>query len=106
MYAQYIQSVPVGYVSSYGRIARMADQPRAARQVGWWLAGKHEDLPWWRIVNQAGRLSIVHPVASPAMQAQLLRDEGVLIEERPDGFWVVEPRWWPEEGVSQSLPVR
>src|SRR5438105_160774 len=55
-----IRLVPHGKVVSYGQVAAYVGVPRAARQVGWILnqsEGKL-DLPWWRVVNNKGYLSI------------------------------------------------
>jgi methylated-DNA-protein-cysteine methyltransferase-like protein len=55
--------VPYGSVASYGQIALFVGAPRAARQVGWILnqsadKEQNKEIPWWRIVNNAGRISI------------------------------------------------
>lgn len=56
-----IRLVPHGRVVSYGQVAAYAGVPRAAREVGWILngsEGQNIDLPWWRVVNNKGYLSI------------------------------------------------
>jgi methylated-DNA-protein-cysteine methyltransferase-like protein len=55
-----IKRVPYGKVASYGQIAAIAGVPRAARQVGWTLNRSEgtPDLPWWRIINNEGRITI------------------------------------------------
>lgn len=60
-----------GDVMSYGEVAAEAGRPGAARAVGGVLR-RIDGLPWWRVVNAAGRL-IPH---DPDRQAALLRAEG------------------------------
>lgn len=67
-----------GEVTTYGDVAEVAGHPKQARLVGRILATTDVDVPWWRVVNAAGRL-----VASdPVLQSQLLRDEDVVIDDR------------------------
>ena len=63
-----------GDVMSYGDVAAEAGHPGAARAVGGVLR-RIEGLPWWRVVNAAGRL-IPH---DPDRQAALLRAEGTAV---------------------------
>ena len=65
-------STESGDVMSYGDVAAEAGYPGAARAVGGVLR-RIDQLPWWRIVNAAGRL-IPH---DPDRQAALLQAEGV-----------------------------
>lgn len=81
-----IRAVPEGKVVSYGQVAAYIGLPRAAREVGWTLNGLERtqlDLPWWRVVNNTGYLSIRgNQVADKELQAKLLRAEN--IEVSPD----------------------
>ena len=54
-----VHSIPQGYVSSYGAIAKLAGLPRGARLIGRILAQLPEGstLPWHRVVNSRGRIS-------------------------------------------------
>ena len=47
----------------YGQIAHLLRQPHAAGTVGWALRGLSEgtDVPWHRVINAAGRVSIFQP---------------------------------------------
>lgn len=65
-----------GDVISYGEVAEEAGFPGAARAVGGVLK-RVEGLPWWRVVNAAGRLVPGHEVK----QAKLLSGEGVLVRD-------------------------
>ena len=72
---QYIQQIPEGKVATYGQIAKLAGNPRAARQVARILhtmSEKHQ-LPWHRVINAKGKITI----ANPERQIQALFDEGV-----------------------------
>ena len=74
-----VRAILPGSVATYGDIARAVGSPRAARQVGWALAGleSDSDVPWWRIVNASGAIS-ARPSAPE--QAGRLREEGVEVD--------------------------
>lgn len=79
-----VRIIPPGKVASYGQIALLVGVPRAARQVGWILrqVGLEKSVPWWRVVNQKGRISIdgnLH--ADKQLQRKLLEAEGILVKE-------------------------
>jgi len=63
-----------GEVVTYEEVATEAGYPGAARAVGNILRSS-EGVPWWRVVNAAGRLVPGHE----RRQAQLLRSEGVTV---------------------------
>ena len=70
-----IRALGEGEVSTYGDIAEVAGYPKLARLVGRILATSDDELPWWRVVNSAGRLVPGHE----RTQAALLRGEGVRV---------------------------
>ncbi len=74
-----VKSVPYGKVVSYGQVALMAGIPRAAIQVGWVLHTSGHLVPWWRVINNSGRISIKHPEHTTHMQKALLEKEGVKV---------------------------
>ncbi|MCA9379120.1 MGMT family protein [Candidatus Dojkabacteria bacterium] len=80
-----VQQIPAGKVASYGQVAAMADSPRAARQVGWILAGLTTNealVPWWRVVNSKGHLSIRGgDMLAKFKQKELLENEGVEVDD-------------------------
>ncbi len=92
-----IKEIPKGKVSTYGLIAAYAGNPRAARQVSRILhsCSKRDNLPWHRIVNREGRISL-KPADGYEIQKQLLENEGVIFSKDDDidfsGFL-----WLPEE---------
>jgi methylated-DNA-protein-cysteine methyltransferase-like protein len=66
-----------GDVVTYGELAIEAGYPGLSRAVGTLLARSDDPtLPWWRVVNAAGRLVPEHEVD----QARRLRAEGVTVD--------------------------
>ena len=53
-----VRRVPRGKVSSYGDIAARCRKDLSARTVGWAMSESPKDVPWHRIVNHQGRLTI------------------------------------------------
>jgi methylated-DNA-protein-cysteine methyltransferase-like protein len=84
-----VRSIPPGKVTSYGRIAQMLGAPNAARAVGYALRAlkdkaddpDYADIPWYRVVNSQGRISISNRERGAQHQAELLRAEGVEVTE-------------------------
>jgi len=77
-----IAALKVGDVASYSEVAAWAGHPGAARAVGRILATS-EGLPWWRVVNAAGRLTPGHEHT----QARHLASENVAVHaNRVVGF--------------------
>ena len=74
-----VRRVPRGQVASYGGIAALLGHPRAARGVGHALRALPEDsdVPWWRVVNRNGEISIRGVVHGRQLQRALLEAEGV-----------------------------
>ena len=70
-----IRSLREGEVVTYGDIAADAGYPKLSRLVGHILATTDEDVPWWRVVNSAGRLVPGHEREQTAQ----LRSEGVRV---------------------------
>jgi methylated-DNA-protein-cysteine methyltransferase related protein len=81
-----VKKVPKGKVVSYGQVAAAAGSPGAARVVGGVLRGMtgedYRDIPWWRVINNQGVLSIKgNWTATKEMQQDLLTKEGVLVSK-------------------------
>ena len=70
-----VASIPEGYVTTYGEVARLAGSPRAARQVGGVLKRLPEGstLPWHRVVNRHGDISLTGPDLQRQRQALLAK---------------------------------
>ena len=78
-----VKSIPYGAVASYGQVAVMAGVPRAARQVGT-ILNKFDgeiEIPWWRVVNNNGRITIKGSTYTPYDQKSMLESEGLEIKE-------------------------
>jgi methylated-DNA-protein-cysteine methyltransferase-like protein len=93
-----LKSVPKGKVTTYGQVAALAGNPGAARQVVRALhsSTRSADLPWHRVINAKGRISLP-PGAGFEMQQAMLRDEGIDVT---DGGAVDLKRFgWRPKGV-------
>jgi methylated-DNA-protein-cysteine methyltransferase-like protein len=75
-----VSRVPPGAVATYGQIAREAGLGRRARRVGQALrrlpAGS--DVPWHRVINARGEISLPAGSAAGDTQRQRLEAEGVV----------------------------
>ncbi|GEM_PF-667446 len=76
-----VKNVPYGKVSTYGQIASIVGISDA-RKVGFALSSLKEgqQVPWHRIVNAAGKISLKDPL-SAEYQKKLLEAEGVVFRE-------------------------
>jgi len=77
-----VGSIPKGKVASYGQVALMAGFPRGARQVGWILHQLGDNSPWWRIINNSGRISTSCLEHTALLQKELLINEGVRVTNK------------------------
>jgi methylated-DNA-protein-cysteine methyltransferase-like protein len=79
-----VRQIPLGKVASYGQIALMLTPPAgmdfdayrafAPRWVGGAMAACPDDVPWQRVINSQGKISL-RPGAE--RQRALLEEEGV-----------------------------
>lgn len=78
-----VKKIPKGKVVTYGQVAAMAGSPRGARQVVRTLhsASDKEKLPWHRVINREGRISLARG-AGYEYQRALLIDEGVIFDRK------------------------
>lgn len=77
-----VERIPRGCVSTYGAVSfAVTGRPTAARTVGWALNGLPEEsfetVPWWRVINAAGRISNSSRPGVEAEQRDRLEAEGV-----------------------------
>ncbi|MBI5405387.1 MAG: MGMT family protein [Candidatus Kerfeldbacteria bacterium] len=95
-----VRKVPPGRVATYGQIAALVGSPRSARIVGWALRTLDDrtNVPWQRVLNKSGMISIENLHAPKELQADRLRAEGVEVTEREGNLWVDLARfgWNPE----------
>lgn len=75
-----VDSIPRGRVATYGQVAREAGLPRHARLVGRVLGELPSSarLPWHRVVNAAGKISLRGDGDACAEQLRRLAREGVV----------------------------
>jgi methylated-DNA-protein-cysteine methyltransferase related protein len=82
---EFVKKIPYGYVTSYGHVATSLGSPRAARQVGWALGAMPaslSDVPWWRVINSRGYLSIRKDDPNAKnIQRSFLENEGIIVDE-------------------------
>lgn len=92
-----VRAVPRGRVTTYGEIAAQV-LGATPRIVGYALAGlgeEHADVPWHRVVNAAGRISLPPGSEAHAEQRRRLEAEGVELTSSGridlDRFGATEP---------------
>jgi methylated-DNA-protein-cysteine methyltransferase-like protein len=103
-----VRQIPVGKVAAYGQIAAFIPVPdktsesryRAwgARWVGGAMAACPPDVPWQRVVNAQGKISLRK---GAEQQRRLLEAEGVVFDEK-DRINLAEYGW---EGPTQAWLV-
>lgn len=78
-----IRQVPRGMVTTYGQVAGLAGGC-SPRNVGYALSALPEghDLPWHRVINRQGRISIRSELGGDLIQRQLLEAEGVVFSDK------------------------
>ena len=74
-----VRRIPYGRVATYGQVAELAGLPGHARQVGYALHALPSStaLPWHRVINAAGAISLRRMPGYELTQRQLLEEEGV-----------------------------
>lgn len=75
-----VASIPRGRVMSYGQIAALTGNPRAARIVGGVAHFGDPDLPWQRVVMKDGGLATGYPGGTEGHAAALIA-EGVEVSD-------------------------
>ena len=78
------RQIPAGRVSTYGAIAEVLGAKSSARMVGWAMNGAHSvypAVPAHRVVNRNGMLSGSAHFETPSKMEELLRAEGVEVED-------------------------
>lgn len=89
-----VAQIPKGRVMTYGQLAALCGNARAARIVGGIAHFGNPDLPWQRVVNKQGGLASGYP-GGRAGHAAALRAEGFNVS---DDFAVDVQQllWWPK----------
>ncbi len=90
-----VRLIPYGRVTSYGAIANYLGSKGSARMVGWAMNQSHvhpENIPAHRVVNRNGSLTGKHHFGGPHVMEELLRSEGIKVEDNrivdfDEHFW-------------------
>ncbi len=81
-----VKKIPRGKVASYGQVARVAGLERHARMVGYALHALSENdienVPWQRVINAQGYISIRSNPLAAKIQRKFLEQEGVEFNEK------------------------
>jgi methylated-DNA-protein-cysteine methyltransferase-like protein len=96
-----VRTIPSGKVMTYGSIAALIPKPDGidslaykrirARWAGYALKRCPDDVPWWRVVNRLGQVS-VRMGHGPHIQRVRLEEEGIIINEQ--GILPLEDYLW------------
>ncbi|MCH9651022.1 MAG: MGMT family protein [Deltaproteobacteria bacterium] len=99
-----VGQIPVGFVATYGQVAALAGLPGHARQVGYALHAlpKGHNVPWQRVINARGEVSLRSEAGYEHYQRHLLEEEGVTFDPRGRVDFK-RYRWEPEEGQLEGL---
>lgn len=91
---QVVAQIPAGKVATYGQVAELAGLSNGARQVGRILGNlpKTSRLPWFRVINSQGRISLPQGPRLERQQDRLAADGITLINGRVN---LREYRWQP-----------
>jgi len=77
-----IKAIPRGKVATYGQIAYLTGLYPSVRRVVWILhsCSEKEGLPWHRVVNRKGGISL-RPGSGFEKQKELLEREGIVFDD-------------------------
>lgn len=106
----WVRRVPKGRVVTYGQVATALGSPRAARAVGYALfalieAPRDRAVPWHRVLNAKGEISIGGALHRPGVQRQLLEAEGICFDAS-DCVPLKQYRYVPRAGARYQVPKR
>ncbi len=79
-----VRRIPKGRVATYGQVAVLAGLPGHARQVGYALhaLGESTRVPWHRVINAKGEISLRSAVGGHHEQRMRLERENVEFDQR------------------------
>ena len=99
-----VRQIPRGRVATYGQLAALLGAPRAARAVGFAMKRCPPGIPWQRLLNARGGISLRANVGGMVTQRILLEHEGVPFRRgRVD---LARYRWTgPRRRVRLNLPA-
>ena len=94
-----VSNIPKGKVATYGQIAAMLGNPRAARRIGWAMSRAHgQALPCHRVVRRDGSLAPWYVFGAQQVQRDELESEGIAFLD--DGRIDMRRHMW--DGKNQS----
>lgn len=79
-----VAQIPQGKVMTYGQLAALCGNPRAARIVGGIAHFGDPTLPWQRVVNKQGGLAAGYPGGKARHQAVLQAEGYQVTDHRVD----------------------
>lgn len=96
-----VRMIPPGRVASYGQIARIAGRC-SPRNVGYAMASvpAETDVPWHRVVNSRGMISVRSSGSECSAQRQLLEGEGIVFG--PSGKISLKKYGWQGPGPDRD----
>lgn len=105
--------IPAGRVATYGQIASLVPVPtgvapqaylaQSARWVGSAMRSCPDDVPWQRVINSQGKISL--PGAGGEQQRHLLETEGVQFDAR-QRIDLKRYGWQPDEPEAPAQAPR
>lgn len=98
-----VKKVPVGYVTSYGAIAKFLGAAKSSRVVGYAMNASHQldDVPAHRVVNRNGVLTGKHHFSTSDAMQRLLEEENVSIaDDQVQNF--KQHFWDPADHLNQA----
>src|SRR5690349_1681308 len=102
-----VRRIPRGRVATYGQIAALAGLARQPRLVGYALHAlpASTTVPWHRVINARGMVSIRSDRTASLSQRLLLEREGIVFDAR-GRLSLVRFGWRPAPGGKQRATTR
>lgn len=102
-----VRAVPSGKVTTYGQLGSMCGISDS-RTVGEGMNAAPGDVPWQRVINSRGTISIQG--ATGARQRALLEDEGVEFDANgrvdfAEVGWIPDEEWLAANGYKSPPPL-
>ena len=97
-----VSLIPKGKVMTYGQIAALAGNARAARIVGGIAHFGDPDLPWHRVVNKRGGLAAGYPGGRSAHKKHLEAEDIEVFGSEDNYFVEVEKLLWQPNSYEQG----
>ncbi|MCA9398238.1 MAG: MGMT family protein [Candidatus Omnitrophica bacterium] len=96
-----IHQIPKGRVATYGQVAKLAGIPQQPRRVGYALRILPEgaEVPWHRVVNAQGKISMRWELGCVDLQRVLLEKEGIIFDN--DGRIILNNFLWKADDFTR-----